>query len=131
MLRIPIWQEPDGSTRKHAPYWVYELLAQWARAEHHAHVDIYHRLQGRERFIAYQAELAHHGSRRDALTCLRGGGCIARTDIFRREYLAELAELAELAGAVPVTPPLCPMGGTHHHKSLKNYADHWRQNNAY
>lgn len=39
------------------------------------------------------------------------------------------SERSEL-GAVPVTPPLSPMGGTQPPKSIKKQADQWRRKNA-
>lgn len=130
-----LWLNPDGTHRQSGPYWVFEEERLWSLGIHNAHVNAYYTDLGRERSRHFLPERNRHGSHAAALACLRNGGCVSKTLIFRNEWLRELDELrarsvVAIGGAGLVTPPLCPMGGTQPRKSIKKYTDYWRKNHA-
>jgi hypothetical protein len=105
------------------------------------HVRDYFYWMSLERMRAFRAELHYHGDAKAAKTCLGFGGCVCPCDHFVNDRVQDLAliesdaskilaDLGILQGAVPVTPPLSPMGGNKRPNSIKNYTDQWRASNA-
>lgn len=75
-MSTPIWLEDDGTLRdfSRAPYWIEEDYKQWARGEHHAHLDQYYSIIGMQKFHEYhwqrscrQSQLAEAAADHQAL----------------------------------------------------------------
>lgn len=134
----PIWMNRDGVIRDFAlsPYWLHQEYLTWAAGNHAAHVQQFYSYVGKERQGAFLLELAHHGSRQAALSCLRFGGCVTACGHFRDEYLADVQAGGGIAGQSPeltvlVAPSVSLMGETvlckSRNKSLQSHADKWRE----
>lgn len=134
----PIWTNRDGVIRDFAlcPYWLHQEFLTWAAGNHTAHVQLFYSLVGKERQAAFLLELAHHGSRQAALSCLRFGGCVTACTHFRDEYLADLQARGVIVRQSPeltvlVAPSVSLMGETvpckSRNKSLQSQADKWRE----